>query len=46
MFSAERVGDVPARVRRRRRPIRSFIDLIPTPQIWTDYCDAFADEAA
>ena len=23
-----------------------FIDLMPTPQIWTDYCDAFADEAA
>jgi hypothetical protein len=23
-----------------------FIDLIPTPQIWTDYCDAFAKEAA
>ena len=23
-----------------------FIDLMPTPQIWSDYCDAFADEAA
>lgn len=23
-----------------------FIDLMPTPQIWSDYCEAFADEAA
>jgi hypothetical protein len=23
-----------------------FLDLMPTPQIWSDYCDAFADEAA
>jgi hypothetical protein len=23
-----------------------FIDLMPTAQIWSDYCDAFADEAA
>ena len=22
-----------------------FIDLMPTPQIWADYCDAFAEEA-
>jgi hypothetical protein len=21
-----------------------FIDLIPTQQIWTDYCEAFADD--
>jgi len=21
-----------------------FIDLIPTPQVWADYCDAFAEE--
>src|SRR5262249_9762886 len=23
-----------------------FIDLIPTSQIWSEYCDAFAEEAA
>jgi hypothetical protein len=23
-----------------------FIDLVPTPQLWAEYCDAFADEAA
>ncbi len=23
-----------------------FLDLMPTPQTWSDYCDAFADEAA
>jgi hypothetical protein len=22
-----------------------FIDLVPTPQLWADYCDAFAEEA-
>jgi hypothetical protein len=21
-----------------------FIDLMPTPQLWADYCAAFADE--
>jgi len=23
-----------------------FIDLVPTPQLWAEYCDKFADEAA
>jgi hypothetical protein len=23
-----------------------FIDLVPTQQLWADYCDAFASEAA
>ena len=23
-----------------------FIDLVPTPRLWAEYCDAFADEAA
>lgn len=23
-----------------------FIDQIPTPEIWTEYCEAFAMEAA
>ena len=46
MFSDERLGQVPARVRRLGVGPELHRARCPSQAVWADYCDAFAKEAA